>query len=55
MSFAAFSLAAGAAVLHALWNLWARRLSGNVGVFWLALCLAGLGLAPAALLTNPST
>jgi drug/metabolite transporter (DMT)-like permease len=39
-----------AAVVHALWNLVAKKVSGNIGVFWLGLSLAALLLAPVALL-----
>jgi drug/metabolite transporter (DMT)-like permease len=49
MSVAAFALVLVAAVLHALWNLAAKRASGNIGLFWLGLCVASLLLAPAAL------
>jgi drug/metabolite transporter (DMT)-like permease len=53
MTFTAFGLAAAAAVLHAGWNLWVKKASGTVGVFWLALCIVGLALAPIALFTAP--
>src|SRR6516225_12280763 len=46
----AFALVVAAAFLHALWNLAAKRVSGNVGVLWLGLCLCGVMLAPFALL-----
>ena len=49
MDLTAFALVAGAACLHALWNLAAKRVSGNLGVLWLALCTSGLALAPFAL------
>jgi drug/metabolite transporter (DMT)-like permease len=49
MSLTAFALVVAAACLHALWNLAAKRVSGNVGVLWLGLCLAGVMLAPFAL------
>src|SRR5262249_46777936 len=49
MNLPAFSLGVAAACLHALWNLAAKRVSGNVGVLWLGLCLCGVALAPFAL------
>jgi multidrug transporter EmrE-like cation transporter len=49
MNLTAFALVAAAACLHALWNLAAKRASGNLGVLWLGLCLAGVALAPFAL------
>src|SRR5262249_44350202 len=49
MSLTAFALVVAAACLHALWNLAAKRVSGNVGVLWLGLCRAGVLLAPFAL------
>src|SRR6516162_2590174 len=51
MDFTAFALVATAACLHALWNLAAKRVSGNLGVLWLGLCLAGAILTPFALLS----
>lgn len=48
MSLTAFSLVVAAACLHAFWNLTAKRVAGNLGVFWLGLCLAGIILAPFA-------
>jgi drug/metabolite transporter (DMT)-like permease len=48
MDLTAFALVAGAACLHALWNLAAKRVSGNLGVLWLGLCTSGLALAPFA-------
>ena len=51
MSLTAFALVVAAACLHALWNLAAKRVSGNVGVLWLGLCLCGVMLAPFALLS----
>jgi len=54
MPIAAFALVLAAAVLHAVWNLAAKRAAGNLGVFWLGLCLAGLLLAPFAVLAEPS-
>jgi hypothetical protein len=38
MNLTAFALVVAAACLHALWNLAAKRVSGNVGVRWLGLC-----------------
>lgn len=55
MTSVAFTLVIAAAVLHALWNFWAKRTSGGIGVFWLGLCFAGLTLAPVAVLTDLST
>ena len=49
MNLTAFALVVAAACLHALWNLAAKRVSGNVGVLWLGLCLCGVMLAPFAL------
>src|SRR5262245_66014738 len=49
MNLSAFALVVAAACLHALWNLAAKRVSGNVGVLWLGLGLAGGLLAPFAL------
>jgi multidrug transporter EmrE-like cation transporter len=49
MSLTGFALVVAAACLHALWNLAAKRVSGNLGVLWLGLCLAGVALAPFAL------
>lgn len=54
MSLSAFLLVVIAAVLHALWNLVAKRASGNIGVFWLGLCFAASLLLPiAALAAQP--
>jgi drug/metabolite transporter (DMT)-like permease len=50
VTLSAFILVLSASVVHALWNLVAKRVSGNVGVFWVGIGLAGLLLAPAALL-----
>jgi drug/metabolite transporter (DMT)-like permease len=49
MNLTAFALVVAAACLHALWNLAAKRVSGNVGVLWLGLCWCGVALAPFAL------
>src|SRR5262245_30634791 len=49
MNLSAFALVVAAACLHALWNLAAKRVSGNVGVLWLGLCLAGVALSSALL------
>jgi drug/metabolite transporter (DMT)-like permease len=49
MDLTAFTLVVAAACLHALWNLAAKRMSGNLGVFWLGLCLTGIVLAPFAM------
>jgi uncharacterized membrane protein len=49
MNLTAFALVVAAACLHALWNLAAKRVAGNLGVLWLGLCLAGVALAPFAL------
>ena len=49
MNLTAFTLVVVAACLHALWNLAAKRVSGNLSVLWLGLCLAGVALAPFAL------
>ncbi len=48
MSFTAFGLVLVAACLHAFWNLTAKRVSGNLGVFWLGLWLAAIVLVPFA-------
>jgi multidrug transporter EmrE-like cation transporter len=48
MNFPAFALVDAAACLHAFWNLTAKRVSGNVGVFWLGQCLGAIVLAPLA-------
>lgn len=52
MTFPAFLLVLVAAVLHALWNLAAKKASGNIGVFWLGLCFASLLLLPAVWLSG---
>jgi multidrug transporter EmrE-like cation transporter len=49
MNLTAFALVVAAACLHALWNLAAKRVAGNLGVLWLGLCLAAVALAPLAL------
>jgi hypothetical protein len=49
MNLTALALVVAAACLHALWNLAAKRVAGNLGVLWLGLCLAGVALAPVAL------
>jgi hypothetical protein len=49
MNLTAFALVVAAACLHALWNLAAKRVAGNVGVLWLGLCWCGVLLAPFAL------
>jgi len=46
MTLTAFLLVVVAAVLHACWNLTAKRASGNLGVFWLGLCFTSLLLLP---------
>jgi drug/metabolite transporter (DMT)-like permease len=48
MNLTAFGLVIAAACLHALWNLAAKRVSGNLGVLWLGLCVSGVVLAPLA-------
>jgi drug/metabolite transporter (DMT)-like permease len=48
MDLTAFTLVVTAALLHALWNLAAKRVSGNIGVLWLGLCVGALVLAPFA-------
>jgi drug/metabolite transporter (DMT)-like permease len=48
MNLTAFALVVTAACLHPLWNLAVKRVSGNLGVLWLGLCVAGLLLAPFA-------
>lgn len=48
MSLSAFGLIVAAACLHACWNLTAKRVSGNLGVLWLGLGMAGAVLAPFA-------
>jgi multidrug transporter EmrE-like cation transporter len=48
MNLTAVLLVLVAACLHAFWNLTAKRVSGNLGVFWLGLCLAAVVLAPFA-------
>jgi multidrug transporter EmrE-like cation transporter len=52
MNLTAFTLVVAAGCLHAIWNLAAKRLSGNIGVFWLGLWLVALVLVPLALLGN---
>jgi uncharacterized membrane protein len=52
MTLPAFLLVVVAAVLHACWNLAAKRASGNIGVFWLGLCLASTLLLPAVWLSG---
>lgn len=42
----AFGLAVSSAVLHAGWNLAAKRASGDFGVLWLGLCVAAALGAP---------
>jgi drug/metabolite transporter (DMT)-like permease len=49
MNLVAFALVVAAACLHPLWNLAVKRVSGNLGVLWLGLGIAGLALAPFAL------
>jgi uncharacterized membrane protein len=49
MDFTAFALVIAAAFMHAAWNLAAKRVSGNLAVFWLGLWLAGVVLVPFAL------
>jgi drug/metabolite transporter (DMT)-like permease len=49
MDLTAFVLVVAAACLHALWNLVAKRVSGNLAVLWMAPCMSGLALAPFAL------
>src|SRR5262249_2788900 len=51
MNLTAFTLVVAAACLHALWNLAAKRVAGNLGVLWLGLCMGGVALAPFALLS----
>jgi len=53
MTLTAFILVISAACFHALWNLVAKRLSGNLGAFWLGLCFISLMLAPFALFAAP--
>src|SRR5437763_11565924 len=48
MPSTAFALVAAAAVFHALWNLIAKRMSGNLAVSWIGLCFASLMLLPVA-------
>lgn len=48
MNLTAFVLVIFAGCLHATWNLTAKRVSGNIAVFWLGLCMVGVGLAPVA-------
>jgi drug/metabolite transporter (DMT)-like permease len=52
MNFTAFTLVIVAACLHAFWNLTAKRVSGNLGVFWLGLGMAGIVLAPFAVFSG---
>ncbi len=52
MTLSAFLLVLAAAVVHALWNLVAKKLSGNIGVFWVGLSLAAMLLAPLAMLAG---
>jgi uncharacterized membrane protein len=49
MDLTAFALVVAAACLHPLWNLAVKRVSGNLGVLWLGLGVAGIVLAPFAL------
>lgn len=37
------------AVLHASWNIVAKKVSGNIGVLWVGQMLAAMVLFPAAL------
>lgn len=50
MTIPAFLLVVVAAVLHACWNLAAKKASGNIGVFWLGLCFACFLLLPLVLI-----
>ena len=54
MNLTAFALVVVAACLHALWNLAAKRVSGNLGVLWLGLCLAGIALSSALQSLDPA-
>ena len=51
MNLTAFALVVAAACRHALLNLAAKRMSGNVGVLWLGLSPTEVMLAPFALLS----
>lgn len=48
MTLPAFLLVLFAAVLHALWNLAAKKASGNIGLFWLGLCFVSVLMMPFA-------
>jgi drug/metabolite transporter (DMT)-like permease len=52
MTLPAFLLVVIAAVLHACWNLAAKKASGNIGVFWLGLCFASALLLPVVWLSG---
>src|SRR5262245_50655552 len=49
MTSTAFTLIVIAAIFHAVWNLAAKQISGNLAVFWLGLCFATVVLAPFAI------
>lgn len=46
MSFSIFSLVLTAAVFHSIWNFAARKMSGNLAVFWFALWTAIILMLP---------
>ena len=52
MTLTTFFLVVVAAVLHACWNLAAKKASGNIGVFWLGLCFASLMFLPVVWLSD---
>ena len=52
MSFAVFGLVLLAATLHAVWNLAAKRVAGDLATVWLGLCLGAVLSWPGAALAQ---
>lgn len=52
MSFAVFGLVLLAATLHAVWNLAAKRVAGDLATIWLGLCLGAVLSWPGAALAQ---
>lgn len=52
MSVAVFGLVLLAATLHAVWNLAAKRVAGDLGTVWMGLCLGAVLSWPGALLAQ---
>ena len=49
MTLTVFALVLTAGLLHAMWNFVARRVSGNLAVFWWAMWIGGLVMLPVIL------